>query len=131
MTPLAGQPIPSRATTIRLSKPGFLAHRRRLPAGQGAVRLKTVVLQPKPRAQRPPPAATVRLRVAAAYNGDPVRNAPVLVDGKAWGRTPLQRDVEPGTYKVRVVAAGYRPAEKRVRVAAGKKTVLVILDLTR
>jgi formylglycine-generating enzyme required for sulfatase activity len=61
-------------------------------------------------------AADGRIRVSSEPAG-----ATVLVDGRFRGRTPVAVDLEPGrSFKVTVSQAGYRDAEKTVRLKSGE-----------
>ncbi len=86
---------------------------------------------PPPKAKRvarrePQRAKTVdpgELRVITRSAGAPTW-ARVVVDGQHRGSTPIAIEVAPGTHVVRVQRDGFRPEERTVQVASGKRVVL-------
>jgi len=131
-TPVKDRPISTDAVHLVVRKPGFLPVRRRLGPGRGTTELE-LSLQPVPSRVGPEvqSVAPVRLRVAASFGGEPIRNATVLIDGVQRGTTPMQLDVPPGDYRLEVKAEGFKRATKQVQVQPGKRTTTVIVDLSR
>ena len=75
-----------------------------------------------------PPAAT---RATLTVHSTP-KNAPVTIDGKWRGRTPLTLDDLPfGTYTVRIVQPGYKVAKEVVTLTKAQPSRTVTLELER
>lgn len=61
---------------------------------------------------------------ALAMNSKP-EGAEVKIDGRTAGRTPLEKSLKVGTYKVRLERRGYRSRERDIRILPGETTELV------
>ncbi len=77
-------------------------------------------LAPPAPAEKPP--APAKAAVGTLVVTSRPSGARVLIDGREAGKTPLtRRDIKPGSHKVRVELAGYRPWTTTVRVVAGRQ----------
>lgn len=81
------------------------------------------------RVEAPPPAPeprrtrTGRVKVVSLHRGEPYW-AQVFVDGEPRGRTPLALTLPAGTHLLRIERTGFRPVERRVRIAPGRTEVV-------
>jgi len=65
------------------------------------------------------------LNVITVHRGEPYW-ASVLVDGVDRGRTPLNLELPPGTHRVHLERAGFRPVDQQIKVASGRSRVMRI-----
>ncbi len=123
VTPLVQVEIPTRPTTLVISKPGYYKRRLRIKAGAADHRPPPLRLVPLTRrtAKPAPPLKPATLRIA----GFPP--AHVLLNGQDIGQAPLvKRGLKPGAYLIKVHRPGYKSREHRIYLGAGAKEKLII-----
>ena len=79
-------------------------------------------VKPEPRVTQPE-AAPTRVMVTAQAS-----DAMISLDGRAAGRSPLIREIEPGVHVIRATATGYVDAERKLVAVKG---ALVTVDLVQ
>ena len=83
------------------------------------------VAAPAARVTATPPAMPTPARTAAAASGtlrveSNATGADVKIDGRSVGSAPQERELEPGSHRVRVTKDGYQPWEREVHVVPGR-----------
>lgn len=77
------------------------------------------VTESKPKVQLPPEPVVGKLTVRSNVTGDKVR-----INGREYGSTMLELELEPGEYLVEVTKPGYKGWTQAIMLAAGSQSVL-------
>lgn len=88
--------------------------------------VRAATAPPKPPRSSCPSGQPARLRVLTT----PTWGA-VSVDGTPWGDSPITREIDSGTHKVRIRRGGYQEAEQSVCVRAGDEPTVVTVPLRK
>lgn len=101
---------------ITLKKEGFKTKKLPLTLLGGMTFLSEVTLVPEDKPDPPPQKATLHVKTSPS-------GAEVFVNDKLEGISPLELSLEPGDYKVKLIAKYYQPMEERLSLSSGKNII--------